>query len=161
MRRARARAEGAAAPRALGGRHERELRPSASWWPDIGSPVRWTAGVAGTEGHERDGELVHAVGADERGHLRVGEGREEPRRQPAGVGEGERLGEHRARVPVDVAEAALAVAPAGAPRHPGDDEGHRLARRRRPEDDEGVGLGVVPVQARLEAVDAGAVRTAT
>ena len=68
--------------------------------------------------------------------------------EPRGVGHREQLGEHRAGVPVDVAVATLAVAPPGAPRDAGDDEGGRVSARRRPDLHEGVVVRVVPVHAR-------------
>ena len=77
--------------------------------------------------------------------------------RPGGVGHREQLGEHRAGVPIDVPVPALAVAPAGAPRDAGDDEGGRVPARRRPDLHEGVVVRVVPVHARgqLHAVGHG------
>lgn len=156
--RSRLGAERALLPRALRGRDERELEAVGVVVARHRVAGQVHGRVSGAERHEGYRELVHAVSADERCHLGVGEGGEEARRQACRVGEGERLGQHGAGVPVDVAEAALAVAPAGAPRHPRDDDGHGVTRRRRAEHDESMGLRVVPVQSRLQPVDRGPAR---
>ena len=93
---------------------------------------------------------MHAVGADELADRPVRKAGVERRLEPGRVGGREQLGEHRARVPVGVPVAALAVAPAGAPGHAGDDDRRRAGARRRPDLHERVGLRVVPVHARRE-----------
>ena len=100
--------------------------------PGAASPVGSTAGRPSPKREQRDGELVRAVGADELAS-RAASGK---RVRSAGPGlrrERQRLREQRARVPVDVPEAALGVAPGRAPRHAGDDERRRLAVRGRPD----------------------------
>ena len=143
-------------PGTLRGRDERELQSIGVVVARQGITGRVDGGTPGPERDESDRELVHPVGPDEGGDLGVGEGREEPGREAGRVREGEELGEHRAGVPVDVAEAALPVAPARAPGNSRHDDGDRVAGGRRSYDDEGVILRVIPVQARLEAVDGGA-----
>jgi hypothetical protein len=90
------------------------------------------------EREDRDGELRDPVGADEVAHLEVGELGVEPGAQPGARGERELLGEQRSGVPEDVPVPALAVAPARAPRHTGDDERRRPAGGLRAELHEGV-----------------------
>ena len=92
---------------------------------------------------DRERELVDAVGADEARDLRVREAGVQARL----AGQRERLGEHRAGVPVEVAEAALGVLPAGAPRDAGDDQRRRVAVRRWPDRAQRVVDRVVPVHA--------------
>ena len=143
-------AEPVGVARALGERDERELargrvdRSGGGLAP--GADRRLAAG----ERDQRDRELVHPVGAHESRDLGVREARPQPRL----ARERERLREHRPGVPVDVAEAALGVAPAGAPGHAGDDERGRLARRGRPDLQQRVSDRVVPVDSVGEAVDA-------
>ena len=81
--------------------------------------------LAVAERHDRNGELVHAVGADEPRHGGVREDRAQTRGESGVRRHHEGLRQHRAGVPVDVAEAALGVAPAGAPGNAGDDERRR------------------------------------
>ena len=84
----------------------------------------------------------------------VREARPQARAQAGRVRQRERLGEHRAGVPVDVPEAALGVAPAGAPRHAGDDQRRGLAVRGRRDPDQRMLDRVVPVHAVGHAFDA-------
>ena len=64
-----------------------------------------------------------------------------------GVGGRQQLGHHRACVPIHMAEAALAVAPAGAPGDAGDDERGRSSARWGSDLHQRVFLRVVPVDA--------------
>ncbi len=85
--------------------------------------------LAVAERHDGERELVHAVGADEPRHGGVREDRAQARREAGVVAERDGVREDRPGVPVEVAEAALRVAPAGAP---GDAGERRASSPRRP-----------------------------
>src|SRR6266542_1213733 len=98
-------------------------------------PERRRGGRRSVRGPERDderGDLVHPVGTDELAHRVVDEAGVERRRgRDAGIGKGQELPEHRAGIPVDVPEPALAVLPAGAPGDPGDHDERASGPRER------------------------------
>src|SRR6266542_284961 len=98
-------------------------------------PERRRDGRRSVRGPERDderGDLVHPVGTDELAHRVVDEAGVERRRgRDAGIGKGQELPEHRAGIPVDVPEPALAVLPAGAPGDPGDHDERASGPRER------------------------------
>jgi len=110
------------------------------------------------EGEQRERIFVHPVRADQRAERGVREQRADPGRQSGAVRCRRQLGQHRARVPVEVAPAAFGVPPAGAPRHAGHDQGGGRAAGRGADRDEGVLLGVVPVHAVRDARDAARAR---
>ena len=132
----------------LRGRDEGELQRRCVNVAGGGGARGVDRGRAVAQGNDRHGPLVHPVGADERGHRRVGVSAVERRGEPRGLGDGEELAEHRSCIPVHVPVSALSVAPAGAPRDPGDDERRRIAARRRSDLHDRVVLRVVPVHAR-------------
>ncbi len=119
--------------------------------PSAASPVGRIAGPP-PSATSATGNSCTPSAPTSRATLGVREARPQLRRH--GVREGQRLREHRARVPVDVAEAALGVAPARAPGHARDDQRRRLAVRRRPDLSERMPDRVVPVDAVVEATDA-------
>ncbi len=123
-------------------------RGAASTSPVAAGAGRVERGRAVTEGDDGHGQLVHAVRADERGDRRVREAAVEQRGDaPTESADGQHVGKHGPGVPVDVPVSPLAVAPAGAPRDAGDDEGGRIPARRRSDLHERVVLRVVPVHA--------------
>ncbi len=132
----------------LRGRDEGELQRRCVNVAGGGGARGVDRGRAVAQGNDRHGPLVHPVGADERGHRRVGVSAVERRGEPRGPGDGEELAEHRSCIPVHVPVSALSVAPAGAPRDPGDDERRRIPARWRSDLHDRVVLRVVPVHAR-------------
>ena len=121
------------------------------------APLRLAApsdrGIARSKADQRDRELLDPVRSDEVRHLGIGEARPEPWSEARRLREHHRLGQHRARVPVDVAETALGVPPGRLPGRAGHDQGRRVATRRRPDLDERMPDRVVPVHAVREVLD--------
>jgi hypothetical protein len=111
---------------------------------------RWAGRLDGrravSEREDRYRQLVHTVGSHQRRDRRREPGIQ-PRRDPGRSRGCERLREHRARIPVDVAVATLAVPPPGAPRNAGHDDRRRPRPRRWPDSHERVLVRVVPVHA--------------
>jgi hypothetical protein len=140
-------AEPVAIARPLGQRDQRELDRRRVDRARGRVAARRDCRAAVAEGDQGERELVHAVGADQPRDLGVGEARPQPRAQAARLGQRERLRKHRAGVPVEVAETALRIAPAGAPWHPRDDERRRVAGGRGADPHQRMADRVVPMHA--------------
>ena len=104
-------------------------------------------GRAAAQGDDGERELLRPVGTDKPCDGRVVEAGQEPGPIAARVGERERVREHRAGVPVDVAVPALRVPPPRPPRDPRHHDGGCFASRRGAHPAERVRDRVVPVDA--------------
>ena len=138
----------------LGKSHERELDGCHV----DGARCRLAGGAdrgrAAAQGDDGERKLLRPVGTDKPCDGRVGEPGQEPGPITARVGERDRVREHRAGVPVDVAVPALRVPPSRPPRDARHHDGGCFASRHGAHQAERVRDRVVPIDAIGKAANA-------
>ena len=139
-----------AVTRPLRGRDEGKLHRCGIDFSRGGFPGRIECGPPVAECNDRHGPLVYPVRTDETCDGPIREPGEQPWREARGVGHRQHLGKHGSGVPVDVSVSTLAIAPPGAPRNPGHDDGGRVPLWCWTDLHQGMFERVVPVHARGE-----------